>query len=233
MRRNGALAAVPVADLVVGVAVRVAEGNRLPADGTASELNDFTVDEAILTDEAVPVARAVGEAVFGGTSTAPGSAWLTLTAVSGQTRLGLIGHSLESITPEKTPRQLQVRQFVLRRAWVGAAAVLGVYYVAIPRGLPLPVGRTLVFTTLVFSNILLMFVNRSFTQSVWRTLRVPDRVFWLMLGLTLALLLVTLLVPAAQRLFGSAPVPLTLLGGCRLAALVGAGWVEVYKAVRR
>ena len=54
-----------------------------------------------------------------------------------------------------------------------------------------------------------------------------------MLGLTLALLLVTLLVPAAQRLFGSAPVPSTLLGGCGLAALVGAGWVEVYKAVRR
>ena len=73
----------------------------------------------------------------------------------------------------------------------------------------------------------------SLPRARWRTLRVPNRVLWLMLGLTLALLLVTLLVPAAQRLFGFAPVPLTLLGGCGLAALVGAGWVEVYKAVRR
>lgn len=111
--------------------------------------------------------------------------------------------------------------------------VLGVYYVAVPRGLPLPVGRTLVFATLVLSNILLTLVNRSFMQSAWRTLRVPNQVLWLMLGLTLALPLVTLLVPAAQRLFGFAPVPLAPLGWCGLAALVGTGWVEGHKAARR
>ena len=122
VRRNGALATVPVEDLVVGDAVLVAEGNRLPADGTVTEPNDFSVDEAVLTGEAVPVAKAVGEAVFGGTSTASGSAWLTLTAVGGQTKLGLIGRSMENIIPEKTPLQVQVRQFVLRMAWVGAGA---------------------------------------------------------------------------------------------------------------
>ena len=131
VRRNGALATVPVEGLVVGDAVLVAEGNRLPADGTVSELNDFAVDEAILTGEAVPVAKAVGDPVFGGTSTASGSAWLTLTAVGGQTKLGLIGQSMESIATEKTPLQVQVRQFVLRMAWVGAGAfalVWGVNY---------------------------------------------------------------------------------------------------------
>ncbi|SET36369.1 cation transporting ATPase C-terminal domain-containing protein [Hymenobacter actinosclerus] len=67
-------------------------------------------------------------------------------------------------------------------------------------------------------------VNRSFTQSVFRTLRVPNRILWLMLGLTLALLLlVTLLVPAARQWFGFVPVP--------AAALVGVGRVEVYKAI--
>ncbi|AMR25576.1 hypothetical protein A0257_23100 (plasmid) [Hymenobacter psoromatis] len=102
-----------------------------------------------------------------------------------------------------------------------AAAVLGVYYVAMHAGLPLPVGRTLVFTTLVFSNMGLTLVNRSFTQSVWRTLHVPNRILWLMLGLTLVLLLVTLVVPAAQRLFGFAPVSAGALGWCALAALMG------------
>ena len=391
VRRNGALATVPVEALVMGDAVLVAEGNRLPADGTVTEPNDFLVDEAILTGEAVPVAKAVGDAVFGGSSTASGSAWLTLTAVGGQTKLGLIGHSMERIITEKTPLQVQVRQFVLRMAWVGAgafalvrgvnyaksgdwvtallfgltlamsilseeipvafssfmalgaarlsrlgvltkqpqtveslgaatvicadktgtltqegmrvaqlydgstanlvalpgllaptaasvlacarwafetepfeagqmqqpprplgstflagaelgrgvaqglgiaAAVLGVYYAAMQQSLPLPVSRMLVFATLVLSNIILTLVNRSFTQAVWRTLRVPNRVLWLMLALTLVLLLATLLMPAAQRLFGFAPVPLAQLGGCGLAALVGAGWVEIYKAVR-
>ncbi|MDQ2793827.1 MAG: hypothetical protein M3Y12_07455 [Bacteroidota bacterium] len=49
----------------------------------------------------------------------------------------------------------------------------------------------------------------------------------------IATLLLALLLLAAQRLFGLAPVPLALLGGCGLAALLGAGWVEVRKAVRR
>ena len=55
VRRNGTLATVPVEDLVVGDAVLVAEGNRLPANGTMTEFNYFSVDEAILTGEAVPV----------------------------------------------------------------------------------------------------------------------------------------------------------------------------------
>ena len=131
VRRNGVLATVPVEDLVVGDAVLVAEGCRLPADGTVTGLNDFSVDEALLTGEAVPVAKVVGDAVAGGTSAVSGSAWLTLTAVGAQTQLGLIGRSMDDIATEKTPLQVQVRQFVLRMAWVGAAAfalVWGVNY---------------------------------------------------------------------------------------------------------
>ncbi len=131
VRRNGVVGPVPVEDLVVGDAVLVEEGGRLPADGTVTELNDFSVDEAILTGEAVPVAKAVGDPVFAGTNTAAGSAWLTVTAVGTGTKLGRIGQSMEAITTEKTPLQLQVNRFVLRMAWVGAAAfalVWGVNY---------------------------------------------------------------------------------------------------------
>ena len=131
VRRNGQQITVPVTELVVGDAVLVAEGSRLPADGTVTELNDFSVDEAILTGEAVPVAKAVGDTVAGGTSAVSGSAWLTLTAVGAQTRLGLIGRSMDDIATEKTPLQVQVRQFVLGMAWVGAGAfalVWGVNY---------------------------------------------------------------------------------------------------------
>lgn len=112
-------------------------------------------------------------------------------------------------------------------------AVLGVYYGASQQGQSEAAVRTLVFTTLVVSNMLLTLVNRSFTQSVFQTLRVPNRVLWLMLGLTLLLLLATLLVPAAQRLFGFVPVSTGALGWCGLTALVGVGWVEIYKAVLR
>ncbi|GAB2697138.1 cation transport ATPase [Hymenobacter frigidus] len=114
-----------------------------------------------------------------------------------------------------------------------AVAVLGVYYVAMQRGEPVAVGRTLVFVTLVLSNVFLTLANRSFTQSIVQTIRLPNRVLWLLLGLTLALLVVVLGVPAARALFEFAPVSGAALGWCALAALVGVGWVEGYKAVLR
>ncbi|MBC7921995.1 MAG: cation-translocating P-type ATPase, partial [Ferruginibacter sp.] len=113
-----------------------------------------------------------------------------------------------------------------------SGAVLGVYYVATQQGEAVAVVRTLVFSTLVLSNILLTLVNRSFTQSVFQTIGVPNRLLWLMLGLTFGLLLATLFIPSAQQLFGFAPVSASALGWCTLAALVGAGWIEGYKVIR-
>ncbi|GAB3642642.1 cation-translocating P-type ATPase [Spirosoma arcticum] len=110
--------------------------------------------------------------------------------------------------------------------------VLGVYYVAMQQGEAVGVVRTLTFTTLVLSNILLTLVNRSFTQSVFQTIRVPNPVLSLMLGLTLGLLLTMLFVPDVRQLFGFAPVSALALGWCLLAALVGVGWIEGYKAIR-
>jgi P-type Ca2+ transporter type 2C len=114
-----------------------------------------------------------------------------------------------------------------------SGAVLGVYYVFMQQGESVEVVRTLTFTTLVMSNILLTLVNRSFTQSVIQTLRLPNPVLSLMLGLTFGLLLTTLFVPAARQLFGFAPVSASALGWCVLAALVGTGWIEGYKAALR
>jgi Ca2+-transporting ATPase len=110
-----------------------------------------------------------------------------------------------------------------------SGAVLGVYYAAMQQGESVEVVRTLTFTTLVLSNILLTLVNRSFTQSVFRTIRVLNPVLSLMLVLTFGLLLITLLVPQARQLFGFAAVPVSFLGWCGLAALAGVGWIEVYK----
>ena len=114
-----------------------------------------------------------------------------------------------------------------------ALAVLSVYFIAMQQGEPEAVVRTLVFTTLVLSNILLTLVNRSFTQSVFATLRVPNRLLWLMLGLTFALLLMTLFVAPARALFGFASVSALAFGWCVLAALVGVGWIEGYKVILR
>ncbi|MBC8156523.1 MAG: HAD-IC family P-type ATPase, partial [Bacteroidetes bacterium] len=131
VRRNDALVTIPVEDIVVGDAVLVEEGGRIPADGTIHQTNDFSVDESILTGESVPVSKTPGDPVFAGTSTAAGSAWLTVTTVGEQTQLGQIGRSIDTIKTEKTPLQRQINQFVIRMAWIGAVAfalVWGVNY---------------------------------------------------------------------------------------------------------
>lgn len=110
-----------------------------------------------------------------------------------------------------------------------ALAVLGVYFFAMQNGENVQVVRTLVFFTLVVSNIVLTLVNRSFTKSVFQTLSVPNWMLWTMLGITFLLLLVTLFIEPAQQLFGFAPVSPAAVGWCALIALVGVGWIEIYK----
>ena len=58
--------------------------------------------------------------------------------------------------------------------------------------------RPLIFTTLVL-------VNRSCTLPVFRTLRTPNRVLWLLLGLTLAMLLTTLISARPGSFSASCP----------------------------
>jgi P-type Ca2+ transporter type 2C len=111
-------------------------------------------------------------------------------------------------------------------------AVLGVYFVFMQQNQPAGVIRTLVFSTLVLSNIFLTLVNRSFRLSVLETLGTPNKTLWLMLGLTLGLLLATLFIDPAQQLFGFSHVSNIQFAWCVLAALIGVGWIEAFKTFR-
>ncbi len=113
-----------------------------------------------------------------------------------------------------------------------ALAVLGVYFVFMQQNQPAGVIRTLVFSTLVLSNIFLTLVNRSFSLSVFQTIWTPNKTLWLMLGLTFCLLLATLFIEPAQQLFGFSHVSNSQFAWSALAALVGVGWVEGFKTFR-
>ena len=81
---------------------------------------------------------------------------------------------------------------------------------------------------------LLATLKEVVTEPMFLLLLVACTVYFVLGRLEEAItLIVALLVPAARQLFGFAPVSGTALGWCALAALVGTGWVEVYKALRR
>lgn len=63
---------VPLDDIVPGDRLRVRPGEKVPVDGTVLEGHSH-VDESMLTGEAVPVAKAIGEPVIGATLNGAGS----------------------------------------------------------------------------------------------------------------------------------------------------------------
>lgn len=79
-------AVVPVADLTTGDLVLVRPGGRIPADGEVTE-GRAHVDEAMITGESTPVARATGDQVVAGTVATDSALRVRITAVGEGTAL--------------------------------------------------------------------------------------------------------------------------------------------------
>jgi len=120
--RNGEIQEVKSEELVIGDSLMIEEGTAVAADGKIIQSNDFSVDESILTGESLSVYKDVSDdknQVFRGTTVASGLAIISVTAIGNATKLGKIGKSLETITEEKTPLELQINSFVKRMVIIG------------------------------------------------------------------------------------------------------------------
>jgi P-type Ca2+ transporter type 2C len=121
--RNGNTEEIKSEDLVVGDSLMVEEGTSITADGIIIHSNDFSVSESILTGESFAVFKdktKEDKSIYSGTTVASGLAIATITAIGNKTKLGKIGTSLESISEEKTPLEIQIANFVKKMAIVGA-----------------------------------------------------------------------------------------------------------------
>ncbi|QCX38192.1 cation-translocating P-type ATPase [Aureibaculum algae] len=113
--RDGRVEEISSDDLVVGDSLMVEEGTSITADGIIVHSNDFSVNESILTGESLSVFKDKNKEdnlLFTGTTVASGLAIATVTHIGNETKLGKIGKSLESISEEKTPLELQITNFV-------------------------------------------------------------------------------------------------------------------------
>jgi Mg2+-importing ATPase len=99
--RDGAWVEVPRRDLVPGDVVRLAAGDRIPADARLVEARDLHVHEAALTGESMPVEKeAPKDLVFLGTSVVSGTAVAVVTATGRGTAFGDIAARLSARPPE-------------------------------------------------------------------------------------------------------------------------------------
>ena len=93
--------------------------------------------------------------------------------------------------------------------------------------------RTYVFCTLIFANIFLTLMNRSFHETVWVTLRRKNRLLPLIILISCVLLTVILYLPFLSGLFG---VEALTLGGyliCMVSAFLSTWWLQVFIAWRQ
>ena len=91
VRRGGREIEVPIEEVLPGEVVIVRPGERIPVDGSVIEGKGSSfVDESMITGEPVPVEKAGGSEVIGGTVNASGSFEIRATRVGGDTVLAQI-----------------------------------------------------------------------------------------------------------------------------------------------
>lgn len=151
--RNGEQQNIKTQDIVVADLVIVEEGGLVPADGIIVRSNDFSVNESILTGESMTVFKdkeKEDNKVFSGTNVVSGLAIIKVTEIGNQTRLGKIGSSLEAITEEKTPLELQIGNFIKKMVFAGVIVFILVWAINYSR-MGNVLGSLLVALTLAMS----------------------------------------------------------------------------------
>ncbi|MEO9070267.1 MAG: cation-translocating P-type ATPase C-terminal domain-containing protein, partial [Ginsengibacter sp.] len=138
------------------------------------------------------------------------------------------------------PRQMTNTFFNLKELTISifqglaiTAGTLFMYQFSVRKGYNEEMTRSMVFTTLIFANIFLTLVNRSFYFSVFTTLKYKNSLMIIMLSATLTLLAIILYIPSFASFFritslNSMQISLTII-----TAFVSVIWFEVYKLIKR
>ena len=96
--------------IAVGALVRVGPGERIALDGVLTA-GESAVNQAPITGESMPVAKAVGDVVYAGTVNETGSFEFRVTAPQSASRLSRIIDAMEQAQESKAPTQRFVDRF--------------------------------------------------------------------------------------------------------------------------
>ncbi|OOV12805.1 heavy metal translocating P-type ATPase [Deinococcus sp. LM3] len=101
---------VPAASLRPGQRVLVTPGTRVPADGVIEE-GVSGLDDSAVTGESVPVRRAAGDEVFGGSVSTDGTLTVRVTREANDTTLARILHLIEQAEESRAPTARFIDRF--------------------------------------------------------------------------------------------------------------------------
>jgi len=133
--RDGQTLRIDASAVVVGDLIKLAEGDRVPADAWLIDCQGLRADESLLTGEAVPVGKRVALAgemaaaapapggdeqplVFAGTLIVQGHGLAQVAATGARSQIGHIGTALAQVHAQPSPLQAQTTALVRRLAWL-------------------------------------------------------------------------------------------------------------------
>ena len=93
--------------------------------------------------------------------------------------------------------------------------------------------RTIIYSTLIFSNIFLTLSNRSFYYSIFTTIQYRNILIPIILSVSLMILLFSIYLVPLQKIFQFVPLSIPELLNCMIAAFAGVMWVELFKFIKR
>ncbi|MCA1368345.1 copper-translocating P-type ATPase [Bradyrhizobium sp. BRP14] len=118
--QGGEFVEIQISDVVVGDIIRIRPGEKIPVDGTVLEGSSY-VDESMITGEPVPVQKAAGYEIIGGTINKNGSFTFKATKVGSDTLLAQIIRMVEAAQGSKLPIQALVDKVT---GWFVPAVIL-------------------------------------------------------------------------------------------------------------
>jgi P-type Ca2+ transporter type 2C len=147
---------------------------------------------------------------------------------------------MEPGTMQRPPRKmgstfLSFKQLLISivQGFMITAACLGVGFYYMQQEADSSFVRTVVFITLLLSNILLTLVNRSFRYSIFKTMGYRNRLVPLITGVTLLFTMLILFIPFLRQLFGLTVLTAHSFMVCAAAAITGTLWMELWKWGKR
>ncbi|HZV68943.1 MAG TPA: cation-translocating P-type ATPase [Saprospiraceae bacterium] len=114
-----------------------------------------------------------------------------------------------------------------------SAGVLFTYQYSVRNGGNEEVTRTMVFGTLILSNIFLTLVNRSFYYSFFESLKNKNNLLLVVLGVTVSMLFIMIYIPVIRSFFHLAIPSVFNMGVGALVAAVSVFWFEIWKWQKR
>ncbi len=139
---------------------------------------------------------------------------------------------------ERPPRSVDESLFGTKRLIIGSLQGLGVlillvlmYFWGINNGMGDNHLRAHIFTTLVFSNLMLITTNRSWQKNLFQILRTPNKgMTFLFLGV-FAIVLLMIKVPSVTNIFHLESMTFMELFTCLVLGNLSVAWFEIYKLI--